>query len=250
MEATAHHPRRNRDSAGARRLIAGQSYFGIEASELRAGLARALARLSAQPADDARIDIRSLTEDFGIESGAGSELLGAFLTDGVLYPDGAGRYRPTRAFRDYSVARVVEPLSRERAKSLIGRSCRLAARINAEWAHVPLRIGMIAVSGGYMSCTEALTELTLSLVLGGRPEADAPADAPRLSREKAMREIVDAVKAQSSFLTVRVVSDRSVVQRPFGVVFEADEAPARPVPEPRARLRDLSASIGRWLARG
>jgi len=232
----------------ARRLIADQRYFGMEAFALRTGLGRALARLAAQPADEARIDARGLAEDFQIDAAASATLLTTLLTGGLLYPDGAGRYQPTRAFRDHALARIVAPLTRERAKSLLDKSCRLAVRINAEWDHIPYRIETIAVSGSYMSCRDQLSELSLSLVLSRRH--DAQVAKPRLGKDAARGKLVDALSALSSFMVVRIVADRNAAQRPFSVVFQAAEhvAETESEPEPRDRIRDWSASLGRWLA--
>jgi len=127
-----------RDVSG-RRLIADQAYFGLEAKVLRGGAARTLARLSSLPAGKAWIDLRSLGEDFHLDAGTTATLLTAMLSSGLLYPDGAGRYHPTRQFREYALATVVAPLARERAKALIDRACKLAGRINAEWSHLPFQ---------------------------------------------------------------------------------------------------------------
>jgi hypothetical protein len=251
VETSSHdssHPSRDAPAAApARRLIAEQCYFGVEAATLRRGLGRSLARLSRQPTDHDRIDAHGLADDFEIDSGASAALLSVFLTGGLLYPDGSGRYRPTRLFHDYAVARVVAPLERARAKALIDKSCRVAARINAEWAHIPFRIETIAVSGAYMSCREQFAELSLSLVLTRRPKARAEAK-PRVGKQDALREVADALQALSSFIVVHVVGDRAHVQRPFSVVFQATEPLIDVEPAKVEPLRDLGASIGRWLA--
>ncbi len=232
----------------ARRLIADQQYFGLEANALRAGAGRALARISKQPAEEARIDIRSLGEDFHLDAAASSALLSALLTGGLLYPDGTGRYRPTRHFREYALARVVEPLTRARARALVDRACRLAARINSDWDGVPFQIEMVAVSGSYMSRGDQLSELSLSLAVGRRPEARTPGSKPLLSMDDALRQILEAMHALSSFIVVRIVADRSAVPRPFSVVFEANENVIESSVAGWDRLRDWSMSVTRWLA--
>ena len=121
-------------AANARRLIADEQYFGLEARELRAGAARALARISKQRPEPAWIDIHSPGNDFKLDDAlAGEALLSAFLTAGFLHPDGTGAYRPTDILREYAAACVVGPLPRARAKALIIRACRQAVRINFDF---------------------------------------------------------------------------------------------------------------------
>jgi hypothetical protein len=232
----------------ARRLVADQKYFGLEAGLFRTGAGRALARLSGQPPERARIDTHSLGHDFLLDSAASAALLSELLAGGMLYPDGMGRYRPTRLFREYALASVVAPLQRERAKALLDRACALAATINSDWDQVPFRIAMMAVSGSYMTRRDQLPELSLSLGFCRRPEAPAPRPAPSLSRDDGLRQVVDAMRTLSSFIVVRVVIDRKAVQRPFSVVFEVGENVADSSVAGWDRFRDWSASVTRWLA--
>ncbi len=198
------------------------------------------------PPEEARIDIRSLGEDFHLDTQASTALQKEFLMGGMLQPDGAGRYHPTRLFRQYALACVVAPLSRARAKALIEKVCGLAARINAKWVSNPYHIKMVAVSGPYMSQRERLSELSLSLVVGRRREAGTPGSPPAEGKEQALRPIVEALSALSSFIVVRIVADGQTVQRPFGVVFRRNHDVADP-PPPSGRLRAWSALITRRL---
>jgi hypothetical protein len=238
------------DIARPRRLVADRSYFGLEAQALRAGAERSLARLSAVLPGQARIDVRSLGEDFDLDAAASSALQREFLLGGMLHPDGAGGYLPTRLFRQYALACVVAPLSRARAKALIDRACGLAARINTDWALNPYQIKMVAVSGHYMSQRDQLSELSLSLVVGRRREVRSSGSAAPLAKDEALRQIVDALTALSSFIVVRIVADGQTVPRPFSVVFRRSndvvEAPAPPV----GRIRAWSALISRRLGAG
>jgi hypothetical protein len=237
------------DTASLRRLVADRRYFGLDAQTLRAGAERTLARLSAKAPGEARIDVRNLGEDFRLDGPASAALQRELLMGGLLHPEGTGGYLPTRLFRQYAIACVVAPLSRERAKSLVGRACQLAARINADWVSNPYQIKMVAVSGGYMSQREQLTELSLSLVVGRRREARAPDLQYSQGKDEALRQIVEALSALSSFMVVRIVADGQSVPRPFGVVFKrSTDAVPDPVAPPLERLRAWSASIGRRLA--
>jgi hypothetical protein len=143
---------------------------------------------------------------------------------------------------------VVAPLSRTRAKALIDRACRLAARVNADWVGNPLQIWTVAVSGSYMSRLDQLSELSLWLVLHRRRDARSQRAASLLSKDDALRQILEAMNALSSFMVVRIVADKQAVPRPFSVAFQAHEAVMDSSAPPRGRFRDWSASITRRLA--
>jgi hypothetical protein len=234
--------------AKLRRLVADRQYFGLEAPALRAGAERSLAHLSTRPPEQARIDVRSLGEAFRLDVPASWELLRALLMGGLLYPDGSGGYLPTRHFREYALACVVAPLSRGRAKALIERACGLAARINADWVGNPLQIGTVAVSGSYMSRLDQLSELSLWLILHWRRDARSQRAASSLSKDDALRQILEPMNALSSFMVVRIVADKQAVPRPFSVAFQAHEAVMDSSVPPLERFRDWSASITRRLA--
>jgi hypothetical protein len=229
-----------------RRLVAHQRYFGLEARAFHAGAKRTLERVSA-PAPE-RIDAHGLAEDFRLDAAAGGTLLRAFLTGGLLHPDGTGGYRATQRFREYALARVVVPLSRARAKALIDRARGIAARINADWARNPFLIKMVAVSGSYMSRRDPLRELSLWLVLRRRPQPRAPRWRPPLDEGDALRQILAAMNSLSSFIVVRIVPDRRGVQRPFSVVFQANEDAIESSLPAWEKFRDWGASISRRLA--
>ncbi len=231
-----------------RRLIADQQYLGLDAKALRGGAARTLSRLSSHPAGQAWIDLRNLGDDFHLDAGASAALLSAMLAGGLLYPDGAGRYHPTRQFREYALATVVAPLPRERAKSLIDRACKLAARINGEWTHLPFQVEMMAVSGSYMTRRDQLSDLVLSIALHRRPVSRTTHAGVPPSKDDTSRQIVESLQALSSFIVVRIVADQTKVQRPFGVIFQAGTNAPEASAERRDMLRDLGASVTRWFA--
>lgn len=236
------------EAVNDRRLVADEQYFGLEAEVLRAGARRVLARISQQPVDQEWIDIRHLGKDFHLGAADASALLRTFLTGGLLHPEGTGRYRPTDTLREYAAACVVAPLRRTRAKALIERACRRAACINSDWVRNPFQIEMVAVSGCYMSRRDQLSELSLSLVLGRRPEAPTSPSRHPLSDDDAQCQILEAVNALSSFIVIRTVADREAVQRPFSIVFQVNDDLMDTSVTGRDRFRDWSVSITRWLA--
>jgi hypothetical protein len=230
----------------ARRLFSHEQYFGLEAGVVSRRGPRTLARISSQPPEQAWIDTRSLGEAFRLDAAASAALL-ARCSRAVASSDGTG-YCPTEILREYAHACMVAPLPRARAKTLIDRACRRAARINSDWTQNPFQIEIVAVSGGYISCNDQLSELSLSLVLGRRTEARTPRSGSPLSRDDARREILEALHELSSFIVVRIVADRTAVQRPFSVVFQINENVMDSSIAGWDRFRDWSLSVTRWLA--
>ena len=244
------HSAPSRSATKIPRLIADQRYFGLNALTLHAGAKRVLARVASRGPQQARIDIRSLGNDFRLDAAASGKLLGELLGGGLIHPDDAGGYRPTALFRDYALARVVAPLSRARARTLIERVNELAAHINAGWRRNPHVIQTVAVSGGYMSRRDSLKELSLWLVLRQRPETQGQRRKSSVSNDDGLRQIGAAMKALSSFVAVRIAADRQEVPRPFAVVFEAsDDAIDFPV-SGLEKLWETGASFSRRLFLG
>ncbi len=234
-----------------RRLISDQRYFGLTARQFHAGAARMLERVSAQqPAGKAQIDLECLGHDYLLEPAASLGLLRAMLAGGLLIPDGAGYYRPTERFREYAAAPLVAPLSRARAKMLVDAACDLAAQINADWARNPFEIKMVAVSGPYMSRDAQLPELSLWLVLRPRVEKQSRRWRAMVTKGAGLRQILMAVSSISSFVVARIVAHKSVIPRPFCVVFQASEAFAEPEVSASQRFREWGQSIGELLGAG
>lgn len=231
-----------------RRLIADQQYFGLDAKVFHDGAARMLARITAQGSDRPRVDVRSLGEDFRLDGAASWALLRAMLAGGLLLTDGPGNYRPAARFREYALANVVLPLSRARAREVIDRVNKLAARINTNWDRNPYRIKMVAVSGSYMSRSERLQDLSIWLVLNRRAEARTRRWRSPLGKSDALRQIAAAMREISSFVVVHIVAERHAVQRPFSVVFQAeDDFADSHAHHSWDRFREWGASISRRL---
>ena len=135
-----------------------------------------------------------------------------------------------------------------RAKALIERACALAGEINTAWTLNLFQIKMLAVSGSYMSQREKLSDLSLSLVLRWRHEAPQAGAASPPGKDEAIRQIVGAVSALSSFMVVRVVSGSDAVQRPFSVVFKHSEDLVESAEPRKGRLQAWSEALTRRLA--
>jgi hypothetical protein len=233
-----------------RRLISDQRYFGLTARQFHAGAERMLQRISAQPAGKAQIDLECLGHDYLLEPAASLGLLRAMLAGGLLVPDGTGYYRATARFREYAQAPLVAPLSRARAKMLVDAACDLVAQINADWARNPFEIKLVAVSGPYMSRSNELPELSLWLVLRPRAEKQSRRWRAMVTKGAGLRQILMAVSSISSFVVARIVAHKSVIPRPFCVVFQASEAFAEPGVSASQRFREWGQSIGELLGAG
>jgi len=240
-------PTASQSGAKVRRLVADQQYFGIEARAFHAGAERMLARMSARPPEPTRISVRTLGEDFALDAAASWTLLRALLAGKLLHQDAGGGYVATARFREYALASVVVPLSRTRARTLIEAVSNIAAQINADWNRNPYLVKVVAVSGSYMSRRTVLPELSLWLVLRRRPQLRTRRWKPLVERDVALRQILAAVSAPSSFIKVRIARNTQDVQRPFSVVFKTHDDTFEPSLPTWERLRDWGASISRRL---
>jgi len=206
----------------ARTLITQRLYFGMDALKLRASTGRALARIVGLPRERARISGANLQQDFDVDTREGRALLEELVTAGLLQPvtERNDDYRLTERFFEFAAARVVEPLQRPRAKLLLAAACKLAERINQEWAHNPLEIEAFAVYGAYMSRDHQIDELSLGIVVRARASAARARFRRVLPKADGADQIRAAFRELSSFVTVRLVTDRRALPRPFSMVFD------------------------------
>ena len=226
-----------------RRLLANEEYFGLEALAFHSGADRVVSRLRAE--SRTAIDARTLAEDFRVEAAAGRILLRDLVAAGLLEPQGDAHYRPTALLHEYAEAPVVMPLTRERARTLIGRARELAIRINGGWKRNPYVIETIAVSGNYMSRDKFLKDLSLWLVLTRRVQDKRRENSA--DRDAALHDIGAAMRAISSFVVVRVASDRQRIARPFAIVFDAIDSAPETDGSTWGRLRAFGTTIRRRL---
>ena len=126
---------------------------------------------------------------------------------------------------------------------------RSRAQINADWARNPFEVKIVAVAGSYMSRNDQLPELSLWLVLRSRREKQTRRWRPMSSKAEGLRQILTAVSAPSSFIVARIVAHKSVVPRPFSVVFQASEMVDTGVSASHV-FRDWGASLGELLSAG
>jgi len=198
-------------------------YFGLEPLKLRAAAARIVSRVAGLPPERARVTSRQLLLDFGIDTVDGLSLVDELVAEGLLEPrpELPGVFGVAPRLAEIASARVVDPLPRERARKLVNEACMLAAQINADWARIPLVIESVAPFGSYMSRDPQLAELSLGVVVRGRP-ATRRAHWRMATKSEGASAIRTAFRALDPFLRVRLVTDLQDVPRPFSVAFRVD----------------------------
>lgn len=217
-----------------RTLVTQRKYYGMDALALRAAMARVLSRVAGAAPDEARVSRRHLCQDFVLDATAADSVLEQLVADALLrQPDERqGDFALTERFLEYATARVVEPLTRDRARALVGRACALAARINAEWKTNPLQISDLAPFGSYISRERLLAELPLGIAVRSRSRSRKARWTPMASRQDGARQIRAAVREVSSFFHTRMVSDPQLLPRPFFIVFRDSGDEDDSFPEP------------------
>ena len=207
-----------------RTLITQRLYFGLDPLNLRAATARVLARVVGLPPERARVSMRNLCQDFGVELAHGQALIDELVAERLLQPPDElqADYALTERFREFATARVVDPLPRERARQLLSQACALAAQINEEWTHNPLEIEAVAPFGSYMSRDSQLAELSLGLVVRPRAALRRARWGRMKTKSDGAREIRVAFRQLSSFILVRMVNETRLLPRPFAVAFNPD----------------------------
>jgi hypothetical protein len=205
-----------------RTLLTDRLYFGVDAQRLRDGSGRVLSRVVGLAPERARVSARHVQQDFGLDTVQGRALVEEFVAEGLLRPRAERRddYFLTARLVEIASARVVEPLSRARARAIAGRAGDTAAQINAESRRNPLAVDAVAAFGAYMSLDEELAELDLAVLVRPREPAGRLRWRPLATKAEGASEIRHAFRALSSFVHVVVVTDLRVVPRPFAFVWQ------------------------------
>lgn len=205
----------------ARTLVARHRYFGLDPLHLRTAAGRVLTRIVGLPPERAHVRAEHLKQDFAVDTREGDALLDDLVHGGLIKPH-AGHpddFEVTDRLREFAAARVVEPLSRARARQLVARACELARQMNAEWTRNPLEIEALAVSGAYMSRSDELADLTLGVVVRSRGP-DRRARWGRMANKQAGAQAMrEELCSLSSFVVVHFVTELAALPRPFSVVF-------------------------------
>ena len=208
----------------SRTLVTERLYFGVDAFRLREATGKVLSRVVGLAPDRAKVRAEDIRHDFGLDTVEGSSTVEEMVAEGLLAPraEVAGEYQLTDRFREYANARVVEPLSRSRARIIVASARELADRINAEWTRNPLEIAAIAPFGSYLSQEPRLEALPIGIVVRLR-HASRRARFRMLSKADGAHEIRGAFKALSSFVHAQLCTDIGDLPPPFAVVYQASD---------------------------
>lgn len=207
-----------------RTLVAHHRYYGVDAVHLRTAAVRVLSRVVGLPPGRARVREDHLRQDFAVNTVDGTELLHKLVDEGLLRRHEPADYEVTDAFRAIAVARVVEPLSRDKARQLVARAAEIAAEVNADWHRNPLEVEAIAVSGSYMSRDRELADLLLGVVVRHRSAERRSRWGRMANKQAGAQQIREALQALSSFVAVHFVTESAALPRPFAIVFRDDDA--------------------------
>lgn len=207
-----------------RTLVTQRTYFGVDPFKLREASGRVLARVVGLAPERAKVSATDLQRDFGLDTEEGRSMVEEMVAEGLLAPrdSGLGGYSLTERFVEYANARVVEPLSRQRARIIVASARELASRINEEWTRNPLAIEALAPFGCYISQDLYLDTLPIGVVVRARP-ASRRARWRMLSKTDGAHEIRGAYKALSSFVQIHLVMQIGELPPPFAVVFQASD---------------------------
>lgn len=206
-------------------LVTKRSYFGgLDALQLRAATGRVLSRLHGLPLQRAIVRIDVLEQDFRVTPSASRELAAQLVASGLLrrLDDAGNEFGITDKFRQYAVARVIEPLPRTRAKMLLDHLADLAAHFNRTALQNKYEIEAIAVFGSYMSLERELPELTVGVTGRHRVPARRPADGRATRFTEGHDRIRELLEEQSHFLRAHFFRHLHDVPRPFSVFFKSD----------------------------
>ena len=205
-----------------RTLITRHLYFGMDAQRLRDASGRVLSRVVGLPPERAKVRVEHVQHDFHVDTVEGKALVDEFVAEGLLQPraERAGDYYLTERFVEIAAARIVEPLSRTRAKYLVEQAKDLAGRVKAEWTRNPLEIDSVVAFGSYMSLDDQLAELDLGVIVRTRGPGRRVRWKRMPTNAEGATEIRAAFRALSSFVHVQILKDMRLLPRPFAVVFQ------------------------------
>jgi hypothetical protein len=205
----------------SRTLIARRRYFGLDPVHFRNAASRVLTRIVGLPAERAHVRGSHLKQDFAVDTREGDALLDELVQSGLIkpLPDRPDDFAITDRFREFAAARVVEPLSRARARQLVARACELCRQMNAEWTRNPLEVEALAVSGAYMSRAGELPELTFGVVVRTRGVERRSRWGRMANKQAGAQAMREELSSLSSFVIVHFVTELAALPRPFSVVF-------------------------------
>ena len=196
-------------------------YFGVPALGLRDATGRIMFRLGGAPPERAVLGIDVLAEEFDLGAAASRVLATQMVRVGLLErvtPKGF-EFRITEKFRDYTHARIVEPLPRTRAQLLVGHFTDVASEFNRNAANNKCEIEAITVFGAYMLRESELPELSIGVVVRKRSPGDRGSAGRATVQNEGTDEIRTLLESQDNRVIVSFFDKLQDVPRPFSVAF-------------------------------
>jgi hypothetical protein len=207
----------------ARTLVADKQYYGLEATRLLQAASRVINRVAGMPPDRARVSARHLQQDFAVDTMQGQVLVREFVEGGLLQRHAhQGDFQLTPRFLEVASARVVEPMTRAKARQIVTVACKTAQRINADWTRNPVMVEALAVSGSYMSRSDKLSDLMLGIVVKKRPAQSRFSFWRKMNTSDGAVQIQHEFRELSSFVNAYIAIDTQGLVRPFSIVFRGD----------------------------
>jgi len=205
-------------------LVTKRLYFGLDALQLRDATGRVLSRLHGLPPHRATVRLDALEQDFRVTPSASRALADEMVESGLLQRLGVGgiEYGITDKFRQYALARIVEPLPRTRAKMLLDHIADLAGHFNRTATQNKYEIEAVAVFGSYMSLDAGLPELALGVTGRRRTPARRPSDGRATKLIEGHDRIRELFETQSHYVQVSFFRHLQDMPRPFSVIFKSE----------------------------
>ena len=207
----------------ARTLVADKQYYGLEATRLLQAASRIINRVAGMPPDRARVSARHLQQDLAVNTIQGQVLVREFVEGGLLQRHAhQNDFQLTPRFLEVASARVVEPMTRAKARQIVTVACKTAQRINADWTRNPVMVDALAVSGSYMSRSDKLSDLMLGIVVKKRPAQSRFSFWRKMNTSDGAIQIQNEFRELSSFVNAYIAIDTQGLVRPFSIVFRGE----------------------------
>ncbi len=204
-------------------LVTRKLYFGVDAVRLRDATERVVTRVAGEPGNHAVVGFQTLAQEFGLGADASRAAIDEMVKEGLLErltPSGMD-YAITDRFREYAMARIVQPLPREQAQLLVSHFAKLAEQFNDTASNNKYEIEAVAVFGDYMSLEPNLTELSVGVTGRRRSLQVRPTAGRGMGPVEGTDQIRKLFTDQSSFVRVSFFHRVHDVPRPFSVIYKS-----------------------------
>ena len=204
-------------------LINRTRYFGLDAMQMRDSTVRLLERLQEMPPDRPVVKLDALVEDFRVTAAASRPMIEEMVRHGLLHrlSEHSGEYSVTEKFRRYADARIVGPLPRSQAKSVLSDIADLARHFNRTALDNKYEIDVLAAYGAFMSLEPEIPELAVAVTGRRRRPAERPAAGRATQALQGHEQIRGLIEGLSDYLQVKCFQRLDDIPRPFSVIFKS-----------------------------